>query len=72
MKKLLPIFFCVLFTFGFLVLWNWAEAFAKMTDTNTQLFDSLAAILFVAALSCSCWYYDIKHREDEERKTPNK
>lgn len=63
MKKILPILCCIFFAWGGLALWNWAESLAEITDTNAQLFDSLAAICLVIALSCSCWYQDIKNNE---------
>ena len=68
MKKLLPILFCIFFAWSGLAIWNWAESLAEITDTNAQLFDAIAALLIVAALSCSCWYHDIKKYEKSKHK----
>ena len=62
MKKILALALCVIFAWGAIALWNWAEAFGKLTDTNAQLFDFFAAIALFSSIICAAWYNDLKNR----------
>ena len=55
MKLFISFAFCVIFAWGALALWNWAEVLAKMTDTNAQLFDFLAVLSLVVSMGFATW-----------------
>lgn len=63
MKKIIAVVCCVLFTLGACTVWNYAEVWAKATDTNASLFDCIAVILLFSAMCCSVFYYDQKKKK---------
>ena len=71
MKKFIAIILCMVFAWGSLALWNWAEILAEATDTNAQLFDFFAALCFIVALCCSCWFNETRKNEKAEIETPD-
>lgn len=60
MKKFISFALCVIFAWGALALWNWAEVLAKMTGTNAQLFDFLAVLSLVVSMCCATWCNQLK------------
>ena len=60
MKKIIALALCVVFAWGAVALWNWAEPFGELTDTNAQLFDFFAAIAIFVSMGCATWYTQLK------------
>lgn len=71
MKKIIAIILCMVFAWGSLALWNWAEILAEATDTNAQLFDFFAALCFIVSMCCSCWFNETRKNEKAEIETPD-
>jgi hypothetical protein len=60
MKKILTLALCVIFGWGAVALWNFAEPLGELTDTNAQLFDFFAAIALFSSLICASLYTEMK------------
>ena len=60
MKKILALALCIIFAWGAVALWNFAEPLGELTDTNAQLFDFFSAIALFSSLICASWYTQLK------------
>ena len=65
MKKVISVVLFIVFTWGAIAVWNWADVLAETTQTNAQLFDAIASFLLLLAIVFTCVF------NDEQKKSRN-